>query len=236
MPHNDRMQFCGLSACQGDGSGGAGASDCVACHDVALANLCSIGKVIVILDTNKNPTEGNRASGRAVGAALGAQCQPAPTVSEEEQDSVSALNFTTGRPVSGGGELLLVAGGRFYQNLESYAEQSISPLYVEVKDGKQQFMRRGDATPVARDTNVDDIESHDFFALQFMRDAASGSLVLNLQGFWLSGTEAAAFFMIHGVLPELPQFDQARYIYEWTDANGDDEPDLAEIEPIASGR
>ena len=67
-------QFCGISECQDNGSGGAGPSDCVTCHDVALANLCSIGKVIVILDTNKNPTEGNRAPGRAVGAALEAQC------------------------------------------------------------------------------------------------------------------------------------------------------------------
>ena len=125
---------------------------------------------------------------------------PTPIVSEEEQDSVSALNFTTGRPVSGGGELLLVAGGSFYQNLEGYVEQSISPLYVKVEDGKQTFVRRADDTAVATD-DTDDIESHDFFALQFMRDDASGSLVLNLQGFWLSGTQAAAFFVINGVLP-----------------------------------
>jgi hypothetical protein len=230
-------QFCGLNECEDDGAGGAGPSECVACHDVALASLCSIGKVIVILDTNKNPTEGNRAPARAVGAALEAQCEPTPTVSEQEQDSVSALNFTTGRPVSSGGELLLVAGGSFYQNLEGYVEQSISPLYVKVQDGKQQLFSREDATtPVVSDTNEDDIESHDFFALQFMRDAASGSLVLNLQGFWLSGTEAAAFFVINGVLPDLAQFDQAWYVYEWTDANDDKQPDLAEIELIASGR
>ena len=232
-------QFCGLTTCPDPGTGGAGGpepSACVTCHDVALANLCAIGKVIVILDTNKNPNEGNRAPGRAVGAALGAQCQPTPVVSEEEQDSVSALNFTTGRPVSDGGELLLVAGGFFYQNLQGYVEQQgISPLYVKVEDSRQQLMRRADDSVVARDATVD-VESHDYFALQFMRDPASGSLVLNFQGFWLSGTEAAAFFMMNGVLPDLAAFDQAWYVYEWTDQNGDKQPDLAEIQLHASGR
>lgn len=226
-------QFCGLTSCS---EAGPEPSTCVACHDVALANLCAIGKAVVILDTNKNPGEGNRALGRAVGAALQQQCQPTPVVTEEEQDSVSALNFTTGRPVSDGGELLIVAGGFFYQNLEGYVEeQGISPLYVKVEDGKQQFMRRGDDEVVARDTNTTDIDSHDFFALQFMRDPASGSLVLNFQGFWLSGSQAAAFFMLNGVLPNLASFDQAWYVYEWTDADGDREPDLDEIQRQASG-
>lgn len=230
-------QFCGIDSCPDAGSGGAGGDpSCVACHDVTLANLCAIGKVIVILDTNKNPDEGNREPGRAVGAALEASCQPTPVVTEEEQDSVSALNFTTGRPVSGGGELLLVAGGSFFQNLQGYVEQQgISPLYVTVENGRQQFMRRSDDSLVVRD-ETDDIESHDFFAVQFMRDAASGSLVLNFQGFWLSGTVAARLFIIDGMLPSLSTFDEAFYVYEWTDANADKLPDLGEIELRASGR
>jgi hypothetical protein len=228
-------QFCGLDTCQNDGAAGAGPTQCVTCHDVALSQLCSIGKVVVILDTNKNGSDGNRTPGRAVGAALEAQCQPTPTVSEEEQDSVSALNFTTGQPVSSGGELLLVAGGSYYQNLEGYVEESISPLYVTVDEGKQQFVSRSDGQVVARDTNTTDSDSHDFFAVQFMRDPVSGSLVLNLQGFWLSGTEAAAFFIVNGMLPALSEFDQAWYVYEWADANDDKLPDLSEIQRRASG-
>jgi hypothetical protein len=233
-------QFCGLDASTGGegGAGGAGTGPGVTCHDTTLANLCAIGKVVVILDTTKNPTEGNRAPGRAIGAALEAKCVPSPTVTEAEQDSVDALNFTTGRPVSGGGELLVVAGGPFFQNLEDYVEkQEISPLYlfVDMNADLQQFKSRADDSVVASRTISGDNESHDFFAIQFMRDPLSGSLVLNAQGFWLSGTNAASFFLLEGILPDIASYDQAWYVYEWTDGDGDKNPDLSEIVLTDSG-
>jgi hypothetical protein len=243
-------QFCGLDSCDSEGEGGAGgggaggsagaggnSTACVSCYDTTLANLCAIAKVIVILDTTKNPTEGNRAPGRAIGAALKEKCVPAPTVTEEEQDSVHALNFTTGRPVSGGGELLVVAGGPFFQNLEAYVEQEISPLYlvVDMAADVQQFKSRANDSVVASRTISGDNVSHDFFAIQFMRDPQSGSLVLNAQGFWLSGTTAASYFMLNGILPNIASYDEAWYVYEWTDANGDMAPSLDEIVLRASG-
>jgi hypothetical protein len=240
-----QSQFCGLAGGgeggQGGqgGQGGAGSSDAVACHDTTLANLCSIGKVIVILDTTKNPSDGNRVPGRAIGDALEDKCVPSPTVIEAEQDSVDALNFTTGRPVSGGGELLVVAGGPFFQNLEAYVEsKGISPLYLFSDMGAdlQQFKSRADDSVVASRTISGDNESHDFFAIQFMSDPQSGSLVLNAQGFWLSGTNAASFYMLNGILPDIASYDQAWYVYEWTDGNGDKLPDLNEIELTDSGK
>jgi hypothetical protein len=69
-----------------------------------------------------------------------------------------------------------------------------------------------------------------------MRDAASGSLVLNAQGFWLSGTVAAAYQLKEGMLPNLSTFDQAWYVYEWADMNGDKLPNLDEMTLKASGR
>src|SRR6185369_11958838 len=113
-------QFCGLTACAGDAKAGS----CVQCHDATLANVCSVAKVIVILDTNKNDSDGNRVPGRAIGATLAEQCPTTPKLTEAEQDSVAALNITTGRPVSNSSELLVVAGGPFYQNLEGYLEQN----------------------------------------------------------------------------------------------------------------
>ena len=81
-----------------------------------------------------------------------------------------------------------------------------------------------------------DHDSHDIFIIQFAREPASGSLVLNEQGFWLSGTVAGAYQLSHGLLPALEQQDQAWYAYEWTDLDGDRAPDLNEIQLLASGR
>jgi hypothetical protein len=234
-------EFCGIDACA-DGQGGAGsvASPCVACHPMTLANICSIAEAVVILDTVKNPQEGNRDQGRAIGAALKAKCSPTPVLTEEEQDSVAALNFTTGRPVSGGRELLIVAGGPFFQNLEVYVEkQRIAPVYWHATEGnvETQFRKSSDDSVIASlPLSGIDHDSRDLFLIQFMRDAASGSLVLNAQGFWLSGTVAAAFQLKEGMLPNLSTFDQAWYVYEWVDMDDDKLPDLAEITLQASGR
>ncbi len=213
-------QFCGLSDCQ----------------DVSLGNVCSVSKVIVILDTTKNSADGNRVTGRAMGAALGALCGSRPTVIEAEQDSVEALNFTTGQPVSDGGELLVVAGGPYYQMLEGYVEsEKIAPLYWKVLEDSTEYRKTSNDETVVSLPIAGDHESSDFFIIQFMRDSKSGSLILNAQGFWLSGTVAAAYQLEHGVLPALPASNHAWYAYSWTDADGDKAPDLDEITLVDSG-
>ncbi|HKO48056.1 MAG TPA: hypothetical protein VJV79_10050 [Polyangiaceae bacterium] len=235
-------QFCGLTACAGSGEGGAGgvggaeSGSCVECHDTTLANLCSVAKVTVILDSSKNTSDGNRVPGRAVGAALRDHCLPMPQLAEAEQDSVEALNITTGRPVSDSSELLVVAGGPFFQNLVGYLEsQKITPLYVHSTSEVTEFRKTATKEIVASLPTAGDHDSHDIFIIQFMRDPASGSLILNEQGFWLSGTVAGAYQLTHGLLPDLERQDKAWYAYEWTDLDGDKGPDLNEIELLDSG-
>jgi hypothetical protein len=80
-----------------------------------------------------------------------------------------------------------------------------------------------------------DHDSHDFFIIQFSRDPDSGSLVLNAQGFWLSGTVAAAHLLTNQILPNVATYTEGWYAYEWTDANGDKLPDVGEIELTDSG-
>jgi len=236
-------QFCGVNACASSGEGGAsGASGadadrCVQCHDTKLANLCSVRKVTVILDSSKNDSDGNRVPGRAMGAALRDHCPTKPVLSEAEQDSVEALNITTGRPVSDSSELLVVAGGPFFQTVEGYLEaQQITPLYFNVTATATEYRKSATGEVVISLPIEGEHESHDKFIIQFARDPASGSLILNEQGLWLSGTVAGAYQLIHGLLPTLDQQDQAWYAYEWTDLDGDKAPDLNEITLLSSGQ
>jgi hypothetical protein len=235
----DSGQFCGAVDCGAGGAGGAGPNACVACHETTLANVCSISKIIVILDTTKNSSDGNRVPGRRVGQALHDQCSPTPVLIEAEQDSVDALdalNLTTGRPVSGGGELLVVAGGPYFQNLEGYVEdQHVAPLYSKNGNGVTEFRKTSDDSLVVQRAIAGDHDTQDDFIIQFSRDPASGSLVLNLQGFWLSGTVAAAYQVTNAFLPQLATLDNAWYAYTWKDKNGDLAPDADEMTLVDSG-
>ncbi|HEY4104335.1 MAG TPA: hypothetical protein VGM44_10605, partial [Polyangiaceae bacterium] len=245
----ENSQFCGVTACADSGSAGAGGAtgdSCVICHDTVIANVCAITKVIVISDTGdpgstpppKNSTNGNLVPAQTIGTALNADCPSQPTVTVERQDTPDALNITTGHPVSGGGTLLLVAGGPFFQNLENYFEQSASPLYVTNDGTTNEFLDRmanvvaSDPISIAGDP---DHLSHDKFIIQFMRDASSGSLVLNAQGFWQSGTTAAAFEVANVILPNLSTYTKDWYAFSWTDdASADKLPQASEITQIAA--
>ncbi len=213
-------EFCGLSECRA----------------TSLSSACSVAKVVVILDTNKNESDGNRVPGRAIGAALAEQCPLQPTLVEAEQDSVEALNLTTGRPVSNSSELLVVAGGPFFQNLQGYLEeQRVAALYWKVGVDAAEFRLSKNDTLVASMPIAGDHDARDIFIIQFMRDPDSGSLILNAQGFWLSGTVAAAYHLTNGLLPKLEEQDKAWYAYEWTDQDGDKAPDQDEFTLLDSG-
>jgi len=229
-------QFCGLTACAGGeaGAGGqAGTSACVACHDTTLANICALPKVAVVLDGQ----DGNQVPGRAMAAALAAQCTPAPTIREVSQTVPDALNPSNGRPVSGAHELLVAAGGSYYARLLGYVDaQKISPIYWHY-DGVTtiEFRKNSNDEVVVTRQTTEDNTMHDFFVIQLMRDPTSGSLVLNAEGFWESGTVAAAYFFANGILPNLNTFDKSWYVYEWTDKDGDLAPDVDEMKLVSSG-
>jgi hypothetical protein len=221
-------QFCGLADCEGN--------SCSACHDTTLANVCSVAKVVVILDTNKNTEDGDRAPGQAIGNALAEQCPTEPELTETMQNSAEALNLTTGRPVSNSSELLVIAGGPFFQDLEGYLEeQKVSPLYWSGETDSTGYRLRATGELVVSMPIAEDHETSDAFIIQFMRDPDSGSLVLNAQGLWLSGTVAAAYQLTNGLLPTLSEQDQAWYAYRWTDQDGDKAPDADEIVLVDSG-
>ncbi|MEO6603853.1 MAG: hypothetical protein ABIQ16_28475 [Polyangiaceae bacterium] len=228
-------QFCGPGACSDAGEAGAGGASgtCVSCHDTVLANVCSVPQIAVVLDGQ----DGNETTGRALAAALVAHCEPAPLVREVKQTVPDALNPASGRPVSGAHELLVSAGGSYFARLLVYLDsQRVSPIY-SYDDGESTIGFReasNDHTVVSRQKDEPN-EDHDFFVIQIARDATTGSLVLNAQGFWVSGTIAATYFFSHGMLPTLETFDKAWYVYEWKDKNGDHAPDLNEITAVAAG-
>jgi len=165
-------------------------------------------------------------------AAMVAMCSPAPTSREVLQTAVDALNPASGRPISGAHELLIAAGSSFYAHLLNYADNNNISLVrdVFVSDTRQLEFTEATTGAVLVSRSIDEPnDSHDFFVIQLMRDSITGSIVLNAEGFWESGTVAAAYFFQYGILADLGSFDKAWYVYDWTDKNGDKLPNLDEM-------
>jgi len=223
------------SAGAGNGAGGDGSGSTVgvSCHDTTLAHVCSLPRVAVVLDGQ----EGNETPSRAMAAAMAAQCKPAPTVREVSQTVPDALNPASGRPISGAHELLVAGGSSFYARLLGYVDDNgISPVRdVFVSDTRLLEFTNAKTGEILVSRGLDEPnDSHDFFVIQLMRDPITGSIVLNAEGFWESGTVAAAYFFQHGMLTNLSAFDKAWYIYDWTDKNGDKLPNDDEMTLVKS--
>lgn len=197
-----------------------------------MAAACSIAKLTIVTDGQV----GNLTPARAIASALQATCTPAPTVREVSQDVADAVNATNGRPVAGGDELLIAAGGFFFSHLTTYVSSGpIAPIYAVQEGDNFDFKKRADDTIVVSDPFGGSHDSQDSFVIQFMRDPSSGSLILNAQGLWQSGTAAAAYYFINVMLPTLATQTKAWYVLKWADANANSMPDLNEFTLVDSG-
>ncbi len=203
-------QFCGIGGC----------------HDSNLAGICAIAKVALVLDGQ----DGNATPGRAIATALHASCSPAPAVREISQDVADAVNATNGRPVAGGDELLLAPGGAFFARLTNYVSTTpVAPVYAAGSaDGlSTEYRKQGTNALIATQLNDGPHDASDYLLIQMMREPTSGSVILNPQGFWQSGTTAAAYYVVNVMLPTLSTWTKSWYVYKWTDGNANNTPDNA---------
>jgi hypothetical protein len=132
--------------------------------------------------------------------------------------------------------LLLIAGGNFFQKGVAYmVSNRLAPLInlgtqdsFEIRDARSNAL-------IASELFSDVSDSHDLFALQFMREPSSGSLMLNAYGFTVGGTAAATSYFRQILAPNLAIATKGWYVGEWTDKNADQKPDVDELTIIASG-
>ena len=209
-------QFCGQSGCL----------------PLQLSSLCQVGKIVIILDGQF----GDDPTGRALGQALVDHCPTSQTQREVSQSIADALNPATGRPVSGSDEVLVVAGGGFFQHATDYlVSRKIAPVVDVNTQGKYEFHESDTDAVIASELTSEASESHDLFSVQFIREPSSGSLILSAYGFTVGGTAAAALYFGQVLAPTLSTASKAWYVGEWTDKDADQTPDLDEVALVASG-
>ncbi len=213
-------QLCGVS-------GGV-----LGCQASTVAAACSIAKLTVVTDGQS----GNTTPALAIANALHTTCATAPTVREVSQDVADAVNATSGRPVAGGDELLISTGGSSFAHLTAYLNGAqVAPIAAVLSGNDYDFRNTATNELVAHTLYTAPNAGHDFFVIQFIREPTSGSLILNAQGLWQSGTTAAAYYFVNVMLPMLATETKSWYVVEWTDANANLAPDAGEFMITGSG-
>jgi hypothetical protein len=194
------------------------------CADAVIANVCQNAGAVIMLDG----LAANEAAGEVLGMAIGA-CMPAPTVRSVRQDVLDVSNPTTGQPVAGPGELLLVSGGAFGQRVAEYFQRErIAPLRQVGVDDRYEIHLAADDSFVAGTLQANANATHDIVFFQVVRDPATGTFVLNVGGFNQSGTAAGAWYFQNAMLPVLSTLTKQWYVYEWTDGGGNQQPDSSD--------
>lgn len=190
----------------------------VACAAAAIQNLCLNAAVTGVHDG----VPIDDAATVVLVTALKAGCSTNPSGRAVDQGSTNVVDSVTGKPLAGGGELLVTAGGDAYNNPVRYLNSNrIAPIYATGTDFRRS--QNQSLVVVASNLTVD----HDFLVIQTVRDPTTGTLLLEAYGFDQAGTTAAAWYFANVMMPSLSSTTQAWYVYEWSDAGGDHLPNNA---------
>jgi hypothetical protein len=191
------------------------------CADATLRNVCNLGMVTAVLDTEANDAQ----AAATILAGIVARCAPAPTTRSVPEVSADVLNPSTGRVVVPGGEMLVFAGGGFFQKGVGFLETQRSlPVYSAGVFPNLSFVKSADNTTIA--STVYEAEgSRDIIVIEVGREESTGTLSLVAFGFHGNGTRAAAWYFVNVMLPNITNYPDAYYVYEWVDTNPDRNPD-----------
>ncbi|MDB4995397.1 MAG: Stigma-specific protein Stig1 [Myxococcaceae bacterium] len=216
----------------------AGSQFCngVTCKEAVVTNVCQTANATVIQDGIAE----DDSAGTSIATALGG-CTPAVTVRTVLQATVEgntalAILSDAGAPLSGPGDMLVTAGGEFGQHMVKYMETKSSAPVVSNQTGTTiTFSRRSTGAILHTLQDSDLTASHDYALIALAVDAPSGTLTVMAQGLFGPGTRAASF-QLGQMIAAPATYDQAFYLYEWTDGNANQMPDVGEFVLRASGK
>jgi hypothetical protein len=166
---------------------------------------------------------------RDVLRALSERCATPPATRVFPQGSADLIHPESGRVVVRGGELLVLAGGPYFNKTAGFLERERSvPVYNGGTHPAIQFIRSADDAVVASSTFPESTPSHDMIVIQVGRERATGTLALVLYGFHPNGTLAAAWHFVHVMAEDLASYTEAYYVYDWSDTNADQVPNAGD--------
>jgi Cys-rich repeat protein len=232
-------QFC-------DGSG---------CKTQTFPNFCANQNVVAIRDGVPND---NVATG-ILASTIQQYCSPSTNIVFGDDDDPALVDQATGAILLGGGWTVVTAGGPFPNLPVRWLErtQRVTKVYFSNNTAGTEFYFRqrlpadaGTPDPIivtraqstctqpTADGGVNGARN-DVFLVELAIDPFSGTLALISYGLCSpgNGTLAGAWYWANHILPNRASFPDSWYIFEWTDANGNGQPDAQDTwTQLASGR
>jgi hypothetical protein len=178
---------------------------------MTFANLCSATQLTTVL----SGAAADDAMATLAATALGEHCGESLMTRSVSLSDSAVSDPTTGEPLTGGGEILLLLGGPNSHRVGRYVEEAgVAPFYFEIAEGQYRYVSRTTSEVVAGTSVLDD--THDLLLIELMR-SERGSLVVYGYGGRGAGTSATGWFFANVMFPALGDYDQAWYVYEWSD-------------------
>jgi hypothetical protein len=197
----------------------------VSCEDATLANVCANPKGTVVSGTFQNDNTAEQQLETAIKSA----CTGMTVVEASQSGSEGVVDPVSGAPITGVGDTFVSAGGSFGQMAVGYMDKAAStPVFVREDGSALSFVQRATGTVVASAPTSTLTASHDLFLVELAVEPAKGTLCFFNVGLYGPGTVAASVYVSSEILPNRQKYAQAWYVYEWTDANGNATPDMAD--------
>jgi hypothetical protein len=182
--------------------------------------VCGYANATVILDGDAV----DERVGAEMAGALSLGCGTSPTVRMLSQDTPGLLDATTHAPMLGAGDLGIVGGDSFYQNVMVYLQMSASPVHTTDTGTTYTVVRRSTGA-VLLDTATSNISaSHDYAVIQIIHDDASNSTVVATHGYYFGGTLAGSYYFVHNIAPTLSTETRGYFLVEWLNGDANAEP------------
>ncbi len=206
---------CGQACAPGDFCDGN------TCHTPTYPNFCQNPTVWVLYDG----VAIDQAAANVMASTITQWCPASVNVYYGQQTNPQLVDQTTGKPLTGNGSTLILAGGPWPNKPVKWLEmtQQVTRVYFSQDGVNYYFKRRSDGVAVSQMTGATCSPHADQFLVHLVTDPATG--VLSLIGYGACpggyGTQAAGWYYANVMLPNRQSYPDSWYVIGWTDGNGD---------------
>jgi hypothetical protein len=198
------------------------------CSDALVNNVCDNAAGSVVLDSLAIDED----AGGVVGNAIKSACAQT-NVSSIQQGATGSIDPQSGRPTLGPGNTYIAAGGGFGQKAVNYMNGARNAPVYSIDDSVNiSFVRTSDNGTIVKTPLSALTAHHDYFLIYAAAEPTSGTLVFSVYGLYGPGTTAGAWYFKNQMATSLSGQSKQYYVFEWTDANNDSQPQANEFKQI----